>query len=136
MKVMTRDAAISALRAELLRIVDDEHSICEVAGRRGIYCHGFAQWTFSELRKRYPTIVRSRPRITPAELRDLANRWQIARQTARGTLLACDTQVEEGALRTCKGWEEWTSSDLERFHRELTGEEIEIVPADRTHGSS
>lgn len=128
MKQLTRDQAIGALRTELLKLVDDQHSICEVAARKGIFCHGFAQWTFTELRNLYPTIVRSRPRITPAVLRDLANRWQLARQTARGTSLACDTQMQEGALQTCKGWNDFSSKDLERFHAELTGEPIEIVP--------
>lgn len=126
MKTMTRTEVVEALRRKLLAVVDDEHSICDVAASRGIFCHGFAQWTFTQLRERHPTIVRSRPLLTPAELRDLANRFQLARQTARGTALACDTQMQEGALRICKGWDEWTSADLERFYQELGGEEIEV----------
>jgi len=136
MKQLTRDQAIDALRTALLELIDDQHSCCEVAARKGIFCHGFAQWTFTELRNRYPTIVRSRPRITPAELRDLANRWQLARQTALGTSLSCDTQLQEGALQTCTGWNEFGSADLERFHVELTGEPIEIVPAAREQRSA
>jgi len=127
MKQMTRSEAIDALRARLLDVVDDEHSICDVAARLNIYCHGFAQWTFHELKRRYPTIVRSRPAITPNELHELANRWQLARQTARGMPLACDVQLGEGTLRSCKGWDEWSSADLERFHQELVGEPIQIV---------
>ncbi len=127
MKTMSRDELIDALRARLLELTDDEHSICDVATRTGIFCHGFAQWTFGELKQRHPTIVRSRPRLTPAELRDLANRWQLARQTAFGTALACDTQMHEGALGICKGWDQWSAEDLARFHRELTGEEVELA---------
>jgi hypothetical protein len=123
----TRQRTIDALRAKLLEVCDDEHSMCEVATERGIYCHGFAQWTFTELKKRYLTIVRSRPGITPRKLRDLANRWQLARQTARATALACDTQQREGALASCKGWDEWSDEDLARFYGELTGEQVRVV---------
>lgn len=128
MRHLSRDEVIGALRARLLELTDDEHSICEAAARLGVFCHGFAQWTFSELKERHPTIVRSRPRVTPAELRDLANRWQLARQTAFGTGLACDTQMHEGALRICQGWDGWSDEDLARFHRELCGEEVHVVP--------
>ena len=126
MKTMTRTEVVEGLRRKLLAVADDEHSICDVAASRGIFCHGFAQWTFTQLKERHPTIVRSRPRVTPAELRDLANRFQLARQTARGTALACDTQMQEGALQICKGWDQWTSADLARFYGELGGEEIEV----------
>lgn len=127
MKPVTRAELIQALRARLLPLVDEDVSICEAAARQGIFCHGFAQWTFTELRKRHPTIVRSRRRITPAELRDLANRWQLARQTALGGQLACDVQTHEGALRTCKGWDEFSDEELARFLHELGGEEVDVV---------
>lgn len=120
MQAMTRDEVIQALRARLLSFVDEEHSICEAAARQGFFCHGFAQWSFGELRKRYPTIVRSRRRITPAELRELANRWQLARQQATDTPLACDTQLGEGRLATCHGWDEFTTDELEHFLEELS----------------
>ena len=128
MKLLSRNELIDALRARLLEFTDDEHSICEASTRLGIYCHGFAKWTFSELKRRHPTIVRSRPRLTPAELRDLANRWQIARQTVLGTPLACDTQMREARLQTCKGWDEWSFEELASFHRDLTGEKVELRP--------
>lgn len=129
MLTLTRSELVDKLREKLTATCDEEHSICEVAAERGIFCHGFAQWTFTELKRRYPTIVRSRPAITPAEMLDLANRWQVARQTARELPIACDVQLHEGALRTCKGWDEWSSEDLARFYHELTGEEVKIVPA-------
>jgi hypothetical protein len=125
---MKRTETIEALRKRLLEIVDDEHSMCEVAAARQIYCHGFAQWTFGELKKRYPMIVRSRPAITPAELRELANRWQLARQSAHGVELACDAQTLEGARSICGGWNQWSDDDLARFHAELLGEAVQVVP--------
>jgi len=125
---VTRGQAIESLRARLTAFVDDEHSLCEVAARLGVFCGGFAQFTFLDLKRRYPMIVHSRPRITPAELKELANRWQIARQQSLHTDLACDTQVREHHLRTCKGWDEWSEADLARFVLDLCGEEVEVVP--------
>jgi hypothetical protein len=127
MKQITRTQAIEALRTKLLALADDEHSICDVAAQRGIYCHGFAQWSFGELKKRHPTIVRSRKAITPAELRELANRWQLARQEVRHEALACDAQMHEGPLQMCKGWGTWSTADLSRFYEEMTGEQVEVV---------
>lgn len=126
MLCLTRAELIDRLRAALLPMCDEEHSMCEVATQRGIFCHGFAQWTFSELRRRFPTIVRSRPAITPAELKKLANEWVLARQAAHDLPFACDAQMYEGDLRMCRGWEQWTNADLARFLRELTGEEVEV----------
>jgi hypothetical protein len=73
MKSLSRTQAIHDIRSSLMNLVDDEHSMCEVAARLHIFCGGFAQWTFRELKQRYPTIVRSRPRITRKQLEELAN---------------------------------------------------------------
>lgn len=128
MKQITRNQAIDDLRESLLALVDDEHSICEVAERKGIFCGGFGQWTFQELKRRHPTIVRSRPCITPKELKELANRWQLVRKEVKGTAIACDTQLDEGSLSVCKGWDEWPDEDLARFYLELRHEEVEVLP--------
>ncbi|TDJ70108.1 MAG: hypothetical protein E2O39_10525 [Planctomycetota bacterium] len=132
---LDRSQVIDNLRIALIALTDDEHSICEVAERLDIFCGGFAQWTFTELKQRYPTIVRSRPRITPQELRELANRWQLARQSVMGTKLACDTQSREGRLRTCRGWDEWSDDDLARFHADLCHEEVEIDSGETAGGA-
>jgi hypothetical protein len=126
MMTLTRAELIDRLRAKLLEHCDEEHSICETASEQGIFCRGFSQWKFTELRKRYPTIVRSRPAITPAELLDLANRWQLARQVATEQPIACDVQLHEGERCTCHGWDEWSSEDLLRFYGELGDEDVTI----------
>jgi hypothetical protein len=132
MKPVTRKEAIDALRAKFLTLVDDEHSMCDVAARLHLFCGGFAQWTFLELKKRYPMIVRSRPRITPRELKELANRWQLARQQSLDADLSCDAQLKELASKqTCHGWNEFTNAELEHFHHEIVGgDEIQITDAD------
>ena len=128
MKKLTRDQAIGAIRAKLLTLVDDEHSMCQVAARLGIYCGGFAQWKTGELRKRHGWIVRNRPAVKRPELEDLANRWQLARQYVLGTRIACDTQADEHERHhICRGWNEFSDAQLAGFHRDLLGEEIAIV---------
>jgi len=128
MNKLTREEAINKLRAKLMDYVDDEHSICDVAARFHIFCGGFAQWTFGELKKRHPQIVKSRPHITPAELKDLANRWQLARQFVSGKDFACDVQMEEGEKRMCQGWNEFTDADLAGFVSEICGETVQVGP--------
>jgi hypothetical protein len=126
MKKLTRADAIEALRAKLLTLTDDEHSMCWVATKSHAFCGGFSQWKFDELRRRHAQIVRSRPHISRPELEELADRWQLARQFVQGTLLACDTQTKEHDL--CRGWDEFTDEKLAEFCKELLDEPVEIVP--------
>ena len=124
-KTLTRSDAITELQRIFLRLVDDEHSMCEVAARLDIYCRGFAQHSFEELKKRYDWLVARRPDITREELERLANIWQLARQDLRCTATSCDTQTIE--RDTCQGWDNWTDADLERYLLELGGTECEVV---------
>jgi len=126
MKQCTRQEAIDGLRRALQSLCDDEHSVCQVAATRGLFCHGFAQWKFGELKERYPQIVRSRPALTRAELEELANRWQLARSSGQEGQIACDVQAAETHYQQCRGWDEFDDRQLERFHAEICGEEIEI----------
>jgi hypothetical protein len=126
-KTITRTQAIADIRAKLLELVDDDHSVCEVATRYGIFCGGFAQWSFNELKKRYPFIVRSRPHITREELEDLANRWQLARQFVLDQPTACDVQEIDEGRHTCQGWNEFTEEELAGYHATLCGEQVQVV---------
>jgi hypothetical protein len=125
MKTMTRQAAIADLRSALVAAAG-EHSICQVAKEKNLFCRGFDQWKLHELKQRYPQITRSRSRLSRPEMEELADRWQLARQFVRGESLACDVQMQEGQLRTCAAWEGFDDDELERFHLELCGEEIRI----------
>jgi hypothetical protein len=125
MKSISRQQCITELESQMQRMVDGEHSMCEIASKKGIYCKGFKQWTFEELKQRYDWIVASRPNITREELEKIANAWQIARQSVFGTSLACDTQTIEHD--TCKGFDGWSDQDLARFHGELCGEPVEVL---------
>lgn len=126
---MTRPEAIRLLRRKFQEITDDEHSICQVASRLGILCGGFSRWKTYELRERFDWIVKKRPRMTRAELEDLANRWELARQFVHGEEVACDVQTPDEPHRICEGWDTHPNEELARFVLELTGEEVEVVSA-------
>lgn len=128
-RTLSRDEAIGDLRKAIEGLQDDEHSICQIAAQRSLYCGGFAQWSFTDLRRRYPQILRSRPQLTRQRLEELANRWQLARQTATGEPTACDVQQKERCFPQCRGWDDFSNSALETFHQELCGESVAIAPA-------
>jgi hypothetical protein len=124
MRTLTRTEAIGDIRKEILKLVDDDHSMCEVASRLGIFCKGFRQFDDEELKKRYDWIVKKKNVTRRDELVRLANRWQLARQFVQNKGLSCDVQLVD--RDTCRGWDEFDDPTLERYHRELCGEEITI----------
>lgn len=120
-----RADAIANLRTTLLQLTDDQHSMCQVAAERGIFCHGFRHLTDDELRERYDWLVSRYPTATRAELESMANLWQISRQVLEGVSLACDAQKLEHD--TCNGWDDFTNEQLESYHRDLVGESVIVV---------
>jgi hypothetical protein len=126
-KRLDRSEAIQLLRRKCVALVDDEHSLCDVANSMKILCHGWSQWSFGELKQRHDWIVKRRPRVTRKQLEDLGNRWQLARQFVTDSPLACDTQLTEGHHRVCRGWDEFSEEQLAQFVEELTGEKVEVV---------
>ena len=127
MKKATRSEVIRVLRRKCLALVDEEHSLCDVAARLHILCGGWSQWKFHELKDRYDWIVKRRPGVTREELEDLANRWQLARQFVSDSELSCDNQLHEHHHRTCMGWDEFSNEDLAAFYAELTGSSVQVV---------
>lgn len=120
-----RAEAINLLRAELLKRLDSDKSACRLAAEQGIFCRGFAQFGDGELKRRYSWIARRRPNISRAELEEVANRWQLARQDVDHLPIACDVQQQEHD--TCRGWDDFSNEDLSRYYFELTGQEITVV---------
>ncbi len=120
-----RAEAINLLRAELLKRLDSDMSVCRLAAEKGIFCKGFAQFGDGELKRRYWWIARRRPNISRGELEEIANRWQLARQDVDHLPIACDVQQQEHD--TCRGWDDFTNEDLARYYFELTGQPITVV---------
>ena len=122
---VSRTAAIGRLRKELLKLTDDDHSMCAVAAEKGVFCRGFRQYTDQELRSRYDWIVQRNPTATRDELEQLANLWQLARQVFDGVPIACDAQQREHD--TCNGWDDFTNEELARHWKEILGQDVTIV---------
>ena len=77
--VWTRTEAIARLREGLLALCDDEHSMCEVAASRGIFCRGFQRWHEAEFHRKWRTALGQSTHLTRAQLERLANIWQMPR---------------------------------------------------------
>jgi hypothetical protein len=122
-RVLFRSQAIDELRREFLKLVDDEHSLCLVAERRGIFCNGFARFERSELEKRFPDLARD-PTASESELHERANAVQLSLQDLKAGRLPCDVKSA-----CCAGWSELTDSQLAQLHRETFGEDVEVVPS-------
>lgn len=127
MRRLTRSRAIEELRGVLLTMVDPHNSLCRVAAWRGIFCHGFSRWSRPELERRFPSLARV-PRLQRGHLELQANRCQLGRQDLRAGRLPCDVSPEESAHAPCSGWSQFDERDLARFHREICGEAVEVVP--------
>ena len=126
MKSLKRNFVIDRLRKHLMSMTDQEHSICEVAARRGIFCRGFRNLSTPQLRKKFDWITSHRPGIQRAELDDLINEYQLARQSVLSVPFACDAAQRD--RDACVGWDEFTEDDLARFYKAWYGEEIEVLP--------
>lgn len=120
-----RAQAINLLRAELLKRLDSDTSACKLAAEKGFFCRGFTRFNDGELKSRYWWIARRRPNISRADLEDVANRWQLARQDVDHLPIACDVQQQEHD--TCRGWDDFSNEELARYYFELTGEQITVV---------
>jgi hypothetical protein len=133
MKQLTRDQAIAGLRTKLLTLVDDQHSMCEVAARLHLFCAGFSQWKTHELKQRFDWIAKNRPGATRKEIEDLANRWQLARQFVLDVPIACDIPNRScEAHSVCSGWAGFDDARLAQYYGELCGEPIEIAEKTKT----
>jgi hypothetical protein len=120
---VSRPALIASLREELTRRAG-EMSICKLAAQTGIFCKGFRRDSEAELKERYGWIAKKNPDAPRAELEDIADRWQLARQEVVGALSSCDAQQLEHD--TCGGWDDFADGDLARFLRELTGRKVVV----------
>ncbi len=128
MKTITRSQAIDDLREVLRTLVDDETSLCAAASQCGVFCRGFSRWSLAELRERYPWIAERHPKLDRAGFEELANRWQLCRQGIRSGRLPCDVAPSHVASAPCAGWEQFYEAELGRFHAELCGECVRVVP--------
>lgn len=129
--IVVRESLIDRLRKELVRLAGDDRSICRLAGEHGIFCLGFKRFSDPDLRRRLHWIARRRPDATRAEMEDLGDRWQLARQEVGGLATSCDVQMREHDL--CGGWDDFNDEELLRLYNELSCAPALAAPADVHH---
>jgi hypothetical protein len=120
-----RTTAIRELRAQLMAMTDDNTSMCQIAAERGIFCHGFKQYSDEELREKFDWITRRNPNLSRRDLERMANLWQISRQVMDGVPFSCDAQTIEHD--TCMGWDSFSNDELQKHFREILRQEVNVV---------
>jgi hypothetical protein len=121
---LSRPEAIERMRSMLKRLTDEDHCLCSVVGRLGIFCKGFKQYSDDELRKRFEWIARKRPGATRETLEELANLYYLGRGEVTGAAISCDFETREHA--GCDGWNTFDNLELEGFYRTLIGNPVRI----------
>jgi hypothetical protein len=124
-RIWHREQAVSRLRASLLAMTDEEHSLCQVAAERGIFCRGFRRWSQSEFDRRWRKYLGRSTHLSREQMEEYANVWELAEQIRRRVSLACDAQT--AARGPCRGWNEFSNADLARFCSDVLGENVEVV---------
>jgi hypothetical protein len=123
-ETLSRTGAIDVLRQALVKLASEDVSICKLAAERNIFCHGLHRHFVSALRRDFDWINRKNPGMSAAELEDVVDRWQLARQEASGLPTACDVQQREHD--GCNGWDDFSNEELSRFCLELMGRNVVV----------
>ena len=124
-RVLHRDEAISHLRSSLVRMTDQEHSLCQVAADLGIFCRGFRRWNEAEFDRHWRKSIGRSTHLSRRQMEEYANLWQLAEQVRRRVSLACDAQTISGG--PCRGWSEFSNAELARFCNDVLGENVDVV---------
>ena len=120
-----RGEAVARLRQALLTLTDSEHSMCQVAGERGIFCRGFRRWNAPDFDRRWRSAIGRSTHLSRAQMEEFANLWQLSEQLRQRVSLACDAKPK--GLGGCRGWDEFSNADLSRFCADVLGSRVEVV---------
>lgn len=123
--VWSRRDAIDRLRDALRLLVDDEHSMCQVAAERGVFCRGFRRWPDSEFDRRFRQALGRSTHLSRAQMEELADLWQLAEQVRCRVGLICDAQTAHHGA--CRGWDEFSNEDLARYCSDLLGANVVVT---------
>jgi len=123
-----RGEAVARLRRALLALADSEHSICQVAAERGIFCRGFRRWNASEFDRRWRFAIGRSTHLSRAQMEEFANVWQLSEQLRQRVALACDAGANGPG--GCRGWGEFSNADLSRFCSDVLGLSVQVVETD------
>ena len=125
-----RGEAVARLREALLTLTDGEHSICQIASERGIFCRGFRRWNASEFDQRWRSAIGRSTHLSRAQMEEFANLWQLSEQVRQHVSLACDAAANR--LGGCRGWGEFSNADLSRFCADVLGLSVQVVETDNS----
>ena len=130
-EVWERSEAIDRLRAGLRALTDDEHSMCQVAAEKKIFCHGFRRWNGWEFERRWKSAIGRCGHLSRAQMEEFADLWQLAEQLRKRVGLACDANAGSGH-GPCRGWDEFSNSELSRFCADVLGKNVDVVQENRS----
>lgn len=125
LETLSRPEAIERMRQKLRSLTDEDHCVCSVVGRIGIFCQGFNRLSDAELRGRFDWIARKRPGAPREALEELANLYHLGRTEVTGKALCCDVETREHCA--CDGWNQFDNAALEKFVLDLTGRPVRVV---------
>ena len=91
--VWHRNDAISRLRAALLAMTDADHSLCQIAAERRIFCRGFRRWDEAEFDRRWRKFIGRSTHLSRTQMEEYANLWELSEQIRSRVSLACDAQT-------------------------------------------
>ena len=126
--IWSRERAIAALRRCLNRLSDGEHSTCQVAAERGIFCRGFRQWNDHEFHGRWKAVLGESTHLSRPQIERLADLWQLSEQIVQRVRITCDAR--SAAPGPCRGWYEFSNETLARFCGELLGRDVLVEGAE------
>jgi hypothetical protein len=130
--VWTRGEAIERLRHDLQKLTDDEHSMCQVAAQKGIFCHGFRRWDDREFHRKWKPAIGTSTFLTRAQMEEFANLWQLTEQVRLRVCFACDAgTLSPGA---CRGWEEFGNDALASHCAGVLGVQVRIAEGETPGG--
>jgi len=133
--VWSRDRAIAALRRCLGRLGDGEHSTCQIAAERGIFCGGFRRFDDHEFHRRWKPVLGESTHLSRPQVERLADLWELCEQVIQHVRLTCDARAASPG--PCRGWHEFSNETLGKFCGEILGKKVIVEDcASDTFGSA
>ena len=124
-EVWTRDETIARLRDGLLNLSDGERSMCRVAAELGVFCRGFNQWSDGDFLRRWTRVIGRSTHLDRPQMERIADLWQLTEQLRQRVPLVCD--IRAAVPGACRGWNEFSNADLERFSDEILGRSVVVT---------
>ena len=97
--------------------------MCETTARLGIFCRGFRRWPDTQFLRLWTRAMGPSTHLNRAQMERLADIWQLTEQLRLRIPIACDAC---SAFGPCRGWNEFSNAQLERFCADVLGQNVAI----------